>query len=215
MAAPIKKCVVCFKIISDRSYRSLSSDTSKEQYRDVFKLLGLPDLNGFACNVCCNKLNRIQKLTIDLKTKVISIKEEREKLISTVRGMIGIQTLEKENNPVSTPKGTKRPFNVIKLTPTPKSKVKKGLFASPSAEKVVNPLNCHAVLKSKTVQSDDKSTQTKDRSEEFDVKVNNLYIFNVINLYMCRGVGAKNTIFVILRARVKICFTIFIGCCEV
>ncbi|XP_078311822.1 uncharacterized protein LOC111117593 [Crassostrea virginica] len=171
MAAPIKKCVVCFKIISDRSYRSLSSDTSKEQYRDVFKLLGIPDLNGFACNVCCNKLNRIQKLTIDLKTKVISIKEEREKLISTVRGMIGIQTLEKENNPVSTPKGTKRPFNVIKLTPTPKSKVKKGLFASPSAEKVVKPLNCHAVLKSKTVQSDDKSTQTKDRSEEFDVKV--------------------------------------------
>ena len=129
--------------------------------------------------------------------------------------MVGIRTLEKENNPVSTPTGTKRPFNVIKLTPTPKSKVKKGLFASPSAEKCVKPLNCHAVLKSKTVQSDDKSTQTKDRSEEFDVKVNNLYIFNVINLYMCRGVGAKNTIFVILRARVKICFTIFIGCCEV
>ena len=90
MAAPSKKCVICLKIIS---YRSLSSDTSKEQYRDVFKLLGIPDLNGFACNVCCNKLNRIQKLTIDLKTKV-----NFKKKISTVRGMVGIRTIEKENN---------------------------------------------------------------------------------------------------------------------
>ena len=55
---------------------------------------------------------------------------------------------------------------------------------SPSAEKVVKPLNCHAVLKSKTAENDDKSTQTKDRSEEFDAKVINLYIniFNVIYL---------------------------------
>ena len=55
----------------------------------------------------------------------------------------------------------------------------------------------------------------KPKTEEFDVKVNNLYIFNVIKSKMCRGMGAKNTIFVILRARVKICFKIFIGCCEV
>ena len=68
----------------------------------------------------------------------MSIKEERENLTSTVREMVGIRTLEKENDPVSTPKGTKRSFNVIKLTPTPKSKVKKSLFPSPSAENVLN-----------------------------------------------------------------------------
>ena len=75
---------------------------------------------------------------------------------------------------------------MIKRTPTPKSKVKKGFFVSPSAEKVVKPLNWHTVLKSKTVENDDKSTQTKDRSEEFDIKVNNLYkfVFNVINVYV-------------------------------
>ena len=86
----------CFKIISDRSYRSLSSDNSQEQYRDLFKLIGIPDLKGFVCNVCRDKLNRIQKLTIDLKTKVMSIKEEREKLISTVKCVVGIRTLENE-----------------------------------------------------------------------------------------------------------------------
>ena len=189
MAAPTKICVICFEIISDRSYRSLSSDTSKEQYCDVVKLLGIPDLNGFACNVCCNKQNSIQKLAIHLKTKVIYIKEEREKLISTVRGMVGILILEKENYLVSTPKGTKPPYTVIKLTPTPKSKVKKGMLPSPSAEKNFKLSNCHSVLKSRHVESDDKSTQTKDKSEEFDIKVNNLHIFNVIYLYMCRGDG--------------------------
>ena len=56
MAATIKKFLICFKIIFDRSYRSLSSDTSQEQDRDEFKLMGIPDLKGFVCNVCCNKL---------------------------------------------------------------------------------------------------------------------------------------------------------------
>ena len=46
MAAPIKKCLICFKIIFDISYRSLSSETSQEQYRDEFKLIGIPDLKG-------------------------------------------------------------------------------------------------------------------------------------------------------------------------
>ena len=45
-----------------------------------------------------------------MKTKVISIKKKkREKLISTVRGIVGIRTIEKENNPVSTQKGKKFP----------------------------------------------------------------------------------------------------------
>ena len=56
MAAPIKNFLICFKIIFDRSYRSLSSDTSQEQYRDEFKLMGIPDLKGLVCHVCCNKV---------------------------------------------------------------------------------------------------------------------------------------------------------------
>ena len=39
----------------------------------------------------------------------MSIKEERENLTSTVREMVGIRTLEKENDPVSRQRGQNDP----------------------------------------------------------------------------------------------------------
>ncbi|XP_048763890.2 uncharacterized protein LOC125671936 isoform X1 [Ostrea edulis] len=164
MAAPVKYCVLCQKTITDRSYRSLSSATSQEQYKDVYKLMCVPSIKGFACNSCANKLNRVQKLNNDLKTKLISIKDERDKLLSTLKDMTGVRSLKDK---LSTPKGTKRVLSSLKLTPTPKSKVKKGLFLSPSSssKRRVEPVKCHDDKKI------DECTQTKDQSEEFDVKI--------------------------------------------
>lgn len=127
MAASIKKCEICQKIISDRSYRSLTSKTSQEYYKDVFELMCVDStcIKGFACNPCANKLNRVQKLNNDMTTKQIIITKERDKLLCTLKELTGI----KSKKP-STPKGTKRLISYLKLTPTPKSKVKKGLFVN-------------------------------------------------------------------------------------
>lgn len=126
MAASIKKCEICQKIISDRSYRSLTSKTSQ----DVFELMCVDStcIKGFACNPCANKLNRVQKLNNDMKTKQVIIKKKRDIspfLLCTLKELTGI----KSKKP-STPKGTKRLISYLILTPTPKSKVKKGLFVN-------------------------------------------------------------------------------------
>ena len=79
MAAPIKNFLICFKIIFDRSYRSLSSDISQEQYRDEFKLMGIPNLKGFVCHVCCNKL--IPNCLHIRSFKVAILKSENESVL--------------------------------------------------------------------------------------------------------------------------------------
>ena len=53
--------------------------------------LNLLDILAMQCLI--NKFNRIQKLRNDLKTKVITIKEELEKSY-TIKVMAGIQILE-------------------------------------------------------------------------------------------------------------------------
>lgn len=183
MAAPIKKCEICQKVISDRSYRSLTSKTSQEYYRDVFELMCVDStcIKGFACNPCANKLNRVQKLNNDMKTKQVIIKEERDKLLCTLKEMTGI----KSKKP-STTKGTKRVISSLKLTPTPKSKVKKGLFVNKTPTSTQPAPVTHLSFTCSTQPADaigslvqpvfDKSTQTKDQSGEFDVKV--LIFFN-------------------------------------
>lgn len=230
----MKFCVLCQNTISARSYRCLSSNTSQEQYRDVFKLMRIPDISGFACNICINKFNRVLKLNKDLETRIIKIKNERDKLISTLLDMPGVrclerQVLERPSPPLETerllapiPKLEKtkedlivRPdssSNVIpslipelgktkegssktgmctlmpKLvtnfkenslvrpdsssigmcTPIPQLGTNVGVLVIPASPviPIAEPSHCPAV-----VQKVDKITQTKDHTEEFEVKV--------------------------------------------
>lgn len=112
-----KFCYFCTCKIGIKGYRSLSSSHSKDFYSDVYELLALPlDIKGFACNLCANKLNRVRKLTDDLKTKI--------------DGMAVQPTFIAKTSPRNWDK-SKRPYSVVKQTPTPKSKIKKGMFLSP------------------------------------------------------------------------------------
>lgn len=42
------------------------------------------------CNHCVNKRNRIRKLDVGIQTKVITLTEERDKLLATLKAMPGI-----------------------------------------------------------------------------------------------------------------------------
>lgn len=147
-------------------------------------------IKGFACNPRANRLNRVQKLNNDMKTKQVIIKEERDKLLCTLKELTGI----KSKKPL-TPKGTKRLINSLKLTPTPKSKVKKGLFVNKTPTSTQPAPVTHLSFTCSTQPADaigssvqpefDKSTQTKDQSGEFDVKV---IIFFNSRLKSCKSV---------------------------
>lgn len=129
-----KFCYFCTSKIGIKGYRSLFSTHSKDFYSDVYELLALPhDIKGFACNLCANKLNRVRKLTDDLKTKVDSIKAERQKIVEALKSMPGlaVQPTFIAKTPPRNWDKSRRPYNVVKQTPTPKSKIKKGLFLSP------------------------------------------------------------------------------------
>lgn len=129
-----KFCYFCTCKIGIKGYRSLSSSHSKDFYSDVYELLAIPlDIKGFACNLCANKLNRVRKLTDDLKTKIDSIKTERQKIVVAIKSMPGmaVQPTFIAKTPPRNWDRSKRPYSVVKQTPTPKSKIKKGLFLSP------------------------------------------------------------------------------------
>jgi hypothetical protein len=109
-----------------------------------------------------------------METKLVSIQRERDTLLSSLKNIAGVRSVN-DQRAVSTPKGTKqagftpkgtkRVLSKVKFTPTPKSKVKKGLFVSPSSSSkkhVVTRLNVSRI---------DSSTQTKEQTEEFEVKV--------------------------------------------
>lgn len=94
-------------------------------------LLAIPhDIKGFACNLCANKLNRVRELTEDLKTKVNIIKAERQKIVHALKSMPGlvVQTTFIAKTPPRNWDKSKRPYSVVKQTPTPKSKIKKACF---------------------------------------------------------------------------------------
>lgn len=75
----------------------------------------------------------MRKLTDDLKTKVNSIKAERQKIVEALKSMpdLAVQPTFIAKTPLRNWDKSKRPHSVVKQTPTPKSKIKKGLFLSP------------------------------------------------------------------------------------
>ncbi|KAL4219951.1 Translation initiation factor [Mactra antiquata] len=164
-----KTCCMCFGPVKGRTYRSVSSDISIQQWGPIFTQLGAK-LNGYLCNFCINKLNRVCRLEEDSKTKVQQILLEKEKLMGILSEMSGVKLSRTDSEltstlPASTPKESKkRPVHVA-LTPntvTPKSK--RGLFVTP--RKNVTP----KVLKQKPCVVD-KSMQTKTINSDFVVKV--------------------------------------------
>ena len=176
MAAPIKTCEFCFKTIKDKSYRSLTSNTSQEQYGNIFNKLGIASVNGFVCNQCVNKLNRVNKLNGDIRTKVLMLTQERDKVLDTLKQMPGIV---KQHQDMSTPKrGEKR--HLVKQTPTPKSRLKKSLFQTPTRRTSTSTCIPAQDSPAKTCTSKmDRSTQTKQTREDFDVKVKYIIFFGV------------------------------------
>lgn len=67
----------------------------------------------------------MRKLTGDLKTKVYSIKAERQKIFEALKSLPGIAvqpTFIAKTPPRNWDK-SKRPHSVVKQTPTPKSKI--------------------------------------------------------------------------------------------
>nr|XP_034321927.1 uncharacterized protein LOC117688213 [Crassostrea gigas]XP_034321928.1 uncharacterized protein LOC117688213 [Crassostrea gigas] len=161
MAAPMKTCGFCKKNIRDKSYRSLASNISQDHYGNIFKILGIA-MTGVLCNQCVNKLNRIRKLNGDIETKVVSLTEERDKLLATLKAMPGII-----QQCVSTPRrGEKRPL--VKQTPTPRSRLKKSLFCTPTRKCSPAP---KVTPEKRVVTQVTRSTQTKQPREDFDVKI--------------------------------------------
>lgn len=160
-----KNCLFCKKLITDKSYRSMSSTTSKEHYKEVYTQLGVPAVDGFACNICVNKLNKVVKLNNDMRTKYFVIKDERDKLLSLLKAMPGLKHVTQiASFKTPSPRGFKR--SLVKNTPTPTSK--KSLFSSPKLDRIRSPIKFSA---EKTQKKVDMSTQTKTTTEEFDVKV--------------------------------------------
>lgn len=123
-----KFCYFCTSKIGIKGYRSLFSTHSKDFCSDVYELLAIPHaIKGFACNLCANKLNRVRKLTDDLKTKVDSIKAVRQKIVEALKSMPGL-ALQPTFIAKTPPRNcenhkSKRPYSVVKQTPTPKSPV--------------------------------------------------------------------------------------------
>jgi hypothetical protein len=173
-------------MIKDKSYRSLASKESKEQYSGIFVKLCIEPV-GLLCNHCVNKLNRIRKLNGDIQTKVALLTQERDNLLDVLKQMPGVVKMYQRT---STPKrGEKRPLT--KQTPTPRSRTKRGLFQTPNRPSPTKSLGlAHTSPKAckvfvgrtpskifTTSSKVDKSTQTKQKQDDFDVKVN---IFNTI-----------------------------------
>lgn len=111
MSAPMNICVLCLNIISDRGYRSLSSITSQEQYKEVLKLMCIPVIEGNACRSCAQKLNRVVKLNNDLKTILIKIRHERDQLVSTLKNLSGVRLIMIQE--ALKQKGIKREFSEV------------------------------------------------------------------------------------------------------
>ena len=92
----------------------MTSNTNQEQYGNIFNKLGIASVNGFVCNQCVNKLNRVNKLNGYIRTKVLMLTQERDKVLDTLKQMPGIV---KQHQDMSTPKrGEKR--HLVKQTPT-------------------------------------------------------------------------------------------------
>lgn len=167
MAAPTKKCAFCMETLNvKRSNRCLDTEASKKQYQWAFDSLKIP-MYGYACSLCATKLNRICKLNDDLKTKVLSIRGERDALLEKLKSMPGVT-----HNVQKTPKSLlKRRMN---FTPTPKAS-KRTLFRTPeSRKKHFTPSTGSTKPRTSItfpVLGYDKQTQTSKESQDFTVKV--------------------------------------------
>ena len=104
--------------------------------------------------------------------------QERDKVLDTLKQMPGIV---KQHQDMSTPKrGEKR--HLVKQTPTPKSRLKKSLFQTPTRRTSTSTCIPAQDSPAKTCTSKmDRSTQTKQTREDFDVKVKYI-IFLGVNL---------------------------------
>lgn len=72
----------------------------------------------------------MRKLTGDLKTKVDSIKAERQKIVEALKSLpvIAVQPTFIAKTPPRNWNKSKRPYSVVKQTPTPKTKIKRTCF---------------------------------------------------------------------------------------
>jgi hypothetical protein len=107
-------------------YKSLSSKTSVSLFASCLQVLNIEGIDGIACNLCVNKLNRI-----NLNDKLHVIREQQDTLIQCLRDAPGVEKYvgfaqQQAKVPTTkgemvvvyfTPKGMKRPS--LRETPTP------------------------------------------------------------------------------------------------
>lgn len=103
MAAPTAKtCFTCLASIKGKNYRQLNSSTSRDHYSDIFSSINVsPD--GFCCNLCVNKLNRLRKCTEDETTIVRKLMDEKRDLLQKFKQLPGV--LKAQSTQHATPTG--------------------------------------------------------------------------------------------------------------
>ncbi|XP_069126748.1 uncharacterized protein [Argopecten irradians] len=130
MAAPVEACRVCHNQLPAKSRRSIFSPSFHilDQLSQVIGYVAL-ETDGkskYVCGSCFTKLNRLAKIDFDLVTKLDSLREDKNKLVSELRDRY-ISSMPQSL--MATPKSLKRP-KPQQHTPTPR-KSKKALWRTP------------------------------------------------------------------------------------
>lgn len=86
-----KTCRLCTKNILDKkSYRSLNSYVSREQFVTVLQSFNIR-AEGLVCMPCFNKLNRLSNLEDDINKKLEVMITEGQKLATEIQSMPGVE----------------------------------------------------------------------------------------------------------------------------
>ncbi|XP_033745060.1 uncharacterized protein LOC117337649 [Pecten maximus] len=129
MAAPTETCRVCHNQLPAKSRRIIFGPTFNvfDQLSQVIGYVALQTdgKSKYVCGFCFTKLNKLSKIDFDLVTKLETLKNEKQKLVSELRDKYLTNMPQTQ-----TPKSLKR-TKPLQHTPTPR-KSKKALWTTPS-----------------------------------------------------------------------------------
>lgn len=174
-------CRLCLGFITDKkSYRKIDSLKSLETQLNYLNLTS----PGILCCFCFNKINKLNKIDLDLRTRVEKLNAEKSQLIGELKSLPGFSVKAdtpkrhsgKRERSVDTPQSQHKPKRPLTKTPLKHGKSRKELVystsstCSPVKSEVSTALTC-------TLSHQEKSTQTRVADNDFEVKVNNILVF--------------------------------------
>ena len=135
------KCRICQVVLAPKNKRLIFSDSFVvfEELKEVLGYSPTKDdcLSNYVCYHCLSKLNRLNKISFDIKHKVDILKREKSTLITQLKSLLPPVTVEKHARDGvggdNTPKCIAKK-RVIVHTPTPR-KVKRPLLFTPNAKR--------------------------------------------------------------------------------